>query len=92
MNVSKDKDVNQAVKELCQRLTGADKKKFLAVARELEARTQECERLRRPTLTKYAKELVWKKNLDQMKGKEQTPYPELEIYTDPTRENCNRNL
>jgi hypothetical protein len=92
MNVSKDKDVNQAVKELCQHLRGADKKKFLSVVRELEARTQECERLRRPTLTRYAKDLVWKKHLDEIKGKEQTPYPELEIYTDPARENCNQEI
>jgi hypothetical protein len=92
MRVSKNKDVNQAVKELCQCLSGADKKKFLSVVRELEARTQECERLRRPTLTRYAKDLVWKKYLDQMKGREQTPYPELEIYTDPNRENCNQDL
>tara|TARA_R100001591_G_scaffold112934_2_gene125705 strand:- start:619 stop:897 length:279 start_codon:yes stop_codon:yes gene_type:complete len=92
MRVSKNKDVNQAVKELCQCLSGADKKKFMSVARELKERTQECERLRKPTLTQYAKELVWKKHLDQIKDKEETPYPELEIYTDPNRENCNQDL
>ena len=92
MRVSRNKNVNRAVKELCQCLVGPEKKKFLSVVRELEERTQECERLRRPTLTQYAKDLVWKKHLDQMKGEEQTPYPELEIYKDPTRENCNQDL
>ena len=51
----------------------------MSVVRELEERTQECERLRRPTLTRYAKDLVWKKHLDQMKGEEQTPIQNLKF-------------
>lgn len=99
MTVTHNKEVDEAIRDLAQTLKGDKKKKFMSVVVELGNRVRECERYRgrpkkskSPLISDYAKSLVHKKKLDEMKGEPKTNKDGLDVFIDPERVNCNQHL
>lgn len=100
MTVTKNKEVDEAIKQLAQSLRGKNKKLFMAVVVELGNRVRECERYRGatkpkgagPVLSAYAKNLLLKKQFDGVGEGSKTSKEDFEPFTDPARVNCNQKL
>lgn len=99
MTVTHNKEVDESIRDLAQYLKGENKKKFMSIVVELGNRVRECEKYRGkrgkkagPVLSDYARHLIHKKKLDEIKEKAKTTETDLEAYIDPSRVNCNQHL